>query len=73
MCRFNLGNFRVEKTCPHHVLEQIRIRMNEDSGFQSFCVSCHEMVSWSTKSDQPYRRIEGPVTELSERDRELLK
>lgn len=72
MCRFNtVANFRVVPTCPHHVVEQMRIRVNDDQGFQTFCVSCHELVSWSTR--QPYpEKIEGKVSELTEEDRKKL-
>ena len=71
VCRSYLTNFRIEKTCPHHVVEQIRIRINDDSGFQTFCVSCGEMVAWSTVTYE--RKVEGPVTKLSEIDKELLR
>ena len=46
-------------------------RVNDDSGFQTFCVSCGEMVAWSTVTYE--RKVEGPVTKLSETDKELLR
>ena len=34
-------------------------------------VSCGEMVAWSTVTYE--RKVEGPVTKLSETDKELLR
>lgn len=63
--------FRIEETCPHNIVEQMKIRINDDEGFQTFCVACHELVCWSTKQTYP-EKIEGKVTKLSEEDRKEL-
>ena len=57
MCLFNVKNYRVEDTCPHSILEPVKVKVNNIS-FQSFCVACHDLVSVSTNDPPREQTVE---------------
>jgi hypothetical protein len=77
MCRFYMGNYRVEPTCPHNIIEPHRI---SDTTIEYWCRSCGEVVGssyqegYNTDEDLNENKtfVTGKPRELTEEEKEKL-